>query len=152
MQRCPSIVWQLLREKFSGAVIGRNCADFSRSIKGHIRKWNIAVRILPGQPASPDAVFYLTEHAENAANAGLFCIGRSPRIADSNQHSEFQRKVSRVFLGNYRFAESQSGEWFDTARFGRLGSAMSGHVRGARTPSCLPFPTTSGLHARVRLA
>ena len=37
----------------------------------------------------------------------------SLRFRDSNQNSLLGRKVSRVFPGNGRFAESKSGDWFD---------------------------------------
>ena len=44
---------------------------------------------------------------------GILRVRESLRLQDSNQNSRFRPKVSRVFLGNGRFAESKSGDWFD---------------------------------------
>jgi hypothetical protein len=46
-----------------------------------------------------------------------------------NQNSNLVRKVSRVFIGNGRFAESKSGDWFDLPLGGE---ACSHHAISAR--------------------
>ena len=38
---------------------------------------------------------------------------QSLRFQDSNQNCQIGPEVSRAFLGNGRFAESKSGDWFD---------------------------------------
>ena len=56
---------------------------------------------------------------------GFLRVLQSLRFQDSNQNSQFRAKVSRVFLGNGRFAESKSGDWFDLP--------LSGEGDGIRT-------------------
>jgi hypothetical protein len=50
---------------------------------------------------------------------------QSLRFQDSNRNSLLARKVSRVFLGNGRFAESKCGDWFELP--------LSGGCEGIRT-------------------
>jgi hypothetical protein len=66
---------------------------------------------------------------------------QSLEVEDSNQHSEFPRKVSRVFLGNSIFAESEGGDWFE-CRLGGGGAsggsnfARIGPANGGKRTSC----------------
>ena len=50
---------------------------------------------------------------KKARKYGVLRVVQSLGLQDSNQNSLLVRKVSRGFLGNGRFAESKSGDWFD---------------------------------------
>ena len=63
---------------------------------------------------------------------------QSLEAEDSNRHFPFPRKVSRVFLGNSRFAESKSGDWFESRLSG--GSGSSRYMKG-RVTRRVPSPT-----------
>jgi hypothetical protein len=93
--------------------------------KANFQNGNFAVRIQPLQPSLP---ILFSRRVRKPTNRGLVCALQSPRFQDSNQNSQFGRKVSRVFLGNGRFAESKSGDWFD--------HQLSDRGTGIRTGAC----------------
>ena len=62
-------------------------------------------------PVSP--YFHWRNVRKSPQTRGNSRVFQSLRFQDSNQNSISVRKVSRAFLGNGRFAESKSGDWFD---------------------------------------
>ena len=63
--------------------------------------------------------FLWQKSQESLQMQGILNFLQSPRFRASNQNSQFGREISRIFLGNSRFAESKSGDWFDSALSGR---------------------------------
>jgi hypothetical protein len=86
--------------------------------------------------------FYRQYTQESPQIRGFLRVLRSLKLPDSNQNSQFGWKVSSVFLGNSRFAESKSGDWFDLPLDGRdsgIRTAESYFPLGQKIPLLVIF-------------
>ena len=100
------------------------------------------------RPSQPVLSLNFSSHntQESPQIRGFLRALQSLRFQDSNQNSLFDRIVSRVFLGNGRFAESKSGDWFDTALSGLHSSGLNGSrsMMSARVCSWLSSEKQNG--------
>ena len=73
-------------------------------------------------PASQSGLCVFTGRTcKKSVFRGVSRAGRSLGIPVSNQNSGSLPKISARFLGNSRFAESESGDWFDIRLRDRVG-------------------------------
>jgi hypothetical protein len=66
---------QLAAAKVSTPQFGGKVRKFPRHFKGHFSNGNVQVRILPGQPGSPEAGGFIPQSAEKPAVGGLLQFG-----------------------------------------------------------------------------
>src|SRR4029077_14939343 len=109
-------------QKVSKSRFPRNRAKFSRLFKGRLESGNVAVRILPGQPATHPT--YDSVHLSHRKPAKTRAFLRSARCLQtpkkSNQRENLP-KVSSRYLKYSRFRETFGGDFFRSALSGRGG-------------------------------
>jgi len=103
----------------------------SHSGFSHIVMCQLSASTLPIGFSTPVSQFFSAECARKPQTRDVLRVLRSLSFQESNQNSQFRRKVSRAFLGNGGFAESKSGDWFDIALNARI-PAFIGRMKAAR--------------------